>query len=384
MNKKKINFLWRRVHMCHSKGILKYKRTIQSDTVYRTSTSGFDVLSTTVRITPTRHVISTNLILKLSYVLMFSLFCRTNSRLTNSSNCILFDLGPGIGIRKHKQTVSVYFKISLKCRHQFTELHFLFSLVLTASTRNILISTIYCLLQSAGNLRSGIVGIERKLQEKVENNASNISAAFQDMKNLIDMAKEMVHLAGVMSTKIKDRCGDISEDDTIKFKSYLISLGIADPVTKSACTSNEKFWKQLAKEISTLLLSPVSEAGGLMSLSDAYCRVNRARGFELLSAEDFFKACNIMADENLPIVLQKFESGVYVLQLQSKTNVELQKEIEKLLQANQKLSALQVSQELRIPIMLARERLLTMERVGLTCRDDTVTGLIFYPNLFAA
>lgn len=67
-----------------------------------------------------------------------------------------------------------------------------------------------------------------------------------------------------------------------------------------------------------------------MSLSDAYCRVNRARGFELLSAEDFFKACNIMADENLPIVLQKFESGVYVLQLQSKTNVELQKEIEKL------------------------------------------------------
>lgn len=51
--------------------------------------------------------------------------------------------------------------------------------------------------------RSGIVGIERKLQEKVESQASNISVAFQDMKNLIDMAKEMVHLASCMSTKIK-------------------------------------------------------------------------------------------------------------------------------------------------------------------------------------
>lgn len=52
-------------------------------------------------------------------------------------------------------------------------------------------------------LRSGIVGIERKIQEKVKNDASNISAAFLDMKNLIDMAKEMVTLASVMSTKMK-------------------------------------------------------------------------------------------------------------------------------------------------------------------------------------
>lgn len=51
--------------------------------------------------------------------------------------------------------------------------------------------------------RSGIVGIERRLQEKVENNSSSIQVAFQDMKNLIDMAKDMVQLASVMSSKIK-------------------------------------------------------------------------------------------------------------------------------------------------------------------------------------
>ena len=41
------------------------------------------------------------------------------------------------------------------------------------------------------------------MQEKLENNASNISLAFQDLKNLMDMAKDMVRLANIMSNKIK-------------------------------------------------------------------------------------------------------------------------------------------------------------------------------------
>lgn len=67
-----------------------------------------------------------------------------------------------------------------------------------------------------------------------------------------------------------------------------------------------------------------------MSLIDAYCRVNRARGLDLLSAEDFFKACNCLAEQGLPVNLRKFDSGVYVLQLQSKKNSELEKELNRL------------------------------------------------------
>lgn len=74
----------------------------------------------------------------------------------------------------------------------------------------------------------------------------------------------------------------------------------------------------------------MQETGGLMSLSDAFCRVNRARGFELLSPEDFFEACRTLEKLNLPITLRKFESGVLVLQLQSKTDNELEKELKKL------------------------------------------------------
>ena len=49
-----------------------------------------------------------------------------------------------------------------------------------------------------------------------------------------------------------------------------------------------------------------------------------------------------------------------------------------------KLTALDVSQKFEISIMLAQERLYVMERCGLICRDDTVKGLVFYPNLFSS
>lgn len=55
------------------------------------------------------------------------------------------------------------------------------------------------------SVRSGIVGIERRIQEKNENTATNINIAFQDLKNLMVMAKDMVRLANVMSIKMKVR-----------------------------------------------------------------------------------------------------------------------------------------------------------------------------------
>ena len=35
----------------------------------------------------------------------------------------------------------------------------------------------------------------------------------------------------------------------------------------------------------------VSDAGGMMTLTDAYVRINRARGLELISPEDLLDAC---------------------------------------------------------------------------------------------
>lgn len=54
-----------------------------------------------------------------------------------------------------------------------------------------------------------------------------------------------------------------------------------------------------------------------MTLTDVYCRVNRARGLELLSPEDLLHASRRLAPLGLPIVLRSFDSGVMVLQIRS-------------------------------------------------------------------
>jgi ESCRT-II complex subunit VPS36 len=57
--------------------------------------------------------------------------------------------------------------------------------------------------------------------------------------------------------------------------------------------------------------------GGMMTLTEAYCRVNRGRGLELLSPEDMLKACELMSSLSLPTVLKVFDSGVKVLHINS-------------------------------------------------------------------
>lgn len=54
-----------------------------------------------------------------------------------------------------------------------------------------------------------------------------------------------------------------------------------------------------------------------MTMTDVYCRVNRARGMELLSPEDLLNASRQLAPLNLPVVLRVFDSGVMVLQARS-------------------------------------------------------------------
>lgn len=163
-------------------------------------------------------------------------------------------------------------------------------------------------------LRTGIVGIERGLQERQKATDDNIQLAFKDLNKLMAMAKDMVGISKVISSKIRERQGDISEDETVRFKSYLMSLGIDDPVTRDNFETSSQYYKSLSMQLCEMLLDPLIEMGGMMSMADVYCRVNRARGLELLSPEDLLNACKLL---NGPMKLRQFPSGAMVIQLES-------------------------------------------------------------------
>lgn len=101
------------------------------------------------------------------------------------------------------------------------------------------------------------------------------------MSQLITLAKDMVSLSKSISEKIRLKQGEVTDDETQRFKSYLLSLGIKDPVTKETHGSGNRYYEQLATQLASYLEKQIKDAGGMMTLTDVYCRVNRARGLEV-------------------------------------------------------------------------------------------------------
>ncbi|KAJ8027994.1 Vacuolar protein-sorting-associated protein 36 [Holothuria leucospilota] len=231
-------------------------------------------------------------------------------------------------------------------------------------------------------IHAGIVGIERNLEKQRKETDQNISKAFEDLDKLIGKAKEMVELSKKISTKIKEKQGDISEDETIKFKSYLLSLGISDPVTHETHGKGLKYHEELAKQLVAVLQEPIEESGGMMALTDVFCRINRARGIELLSPDDLLDACKQFSRLKLPLRLRMFNTGVVVLESISKGEDDKVNQAADLLNEKESLTADELAQVLGISVLLARGRLLAAEENGKACRDESVEGLRFYPNKF--
>lgn len=59
----------------------------------------------------------------------------------------------------------------------------------------------------------------------------------------------------------QDRGGDITEDETVRFKAYLMSMGIDDPVTRDAYKSSNEYFRQLAMQLSQILEEPIKVCG---------------------------------------------------------------------------------------------------------------------------
>ncbi len=167
-----------------------------------------------------------------------------------------------------------------------------------------------------------------------------------------------------------------------KLKGYFSSMGIIDcPVTKES--SGSKYIKDLAGEISRSLSDVIVKQGGVMTLSDVFCRLNRARAIAgLVSADDLLNACKEL--NRLPGCKLKYsvykDFNLHVLEVAAGYRLE---EICEIVEKEEYgMSAYGLSKELKCSLIVARKHLLDGECVGRLCRDETVTGLKFYKNLF--
>jgi ESCRT-II complex subunit VPS36 len=207
----------------------------------------------------------------------------------------------------------------------------------------------------------------------------------------MNQAKEMVNLSNVLIGKIsknpKSSTGEETEDDEDmkKLKSYFLNMGIIDnPVTKE--TSGSKYYKALAVEIYNNLTKPILDNGGIMTLADVYCRLNRARAIAgLVSAEDLLNACKELNKLNYELKYNVYKDlNLHVLEIvgSGQHNKKKLEEICAHVKQNESLTPYALSNLIQSSLIVAKKLLLDAENLGMLCRDDTYMGLRFYTNLF--
>lgn len=90
----------------------------------------------------------------------------------------------------------------------------------------------------------------------------------------------------------------------------------------------------------------------------------------------------MLSKQQLGLRLVKYPSGLLVLQCDSFKKEEVAKQTLALIKKLGDATANQLALQLGISTTLARQRLLDCEESGLACRDESIQGLSFYPNLF--
>ena len=76
-----------------------------------------------------------------------------------------------------------------------------------------------------------------------------------------------------------------------------------------------------------ILDQPIQQSGGMMTLTDAFVRVNRARGLELVTPDDVLSAAQSLKDTHIPMRLHQFQLGVFVLMTSNYSDEEIRQDM---------------------------------------------------------
>ncbi|EGG22141.1 vacuolar protein sorting 36 [Cavenderia fasciculata] len=248
--------------------------------------------------------------------------------------------------------------------------------------------------QTFDTSNAGISGLIKQMNKRTEETDKVLSEAFTDLNALMEKAKDMVTLSEKLKTAMDKQLkkeGDPSysaEED--EFRSFLLHMGINTPVTKK--TAKSHYHTELSKQLSDWMLEKqiLSKQGGgrqlnsgMIPLADLYCIFNRARGIELISPDDLYRACLLFEQLNLPFRIRKFDSGVIVVQSKDENDEQVAKEIIEIIRENGgSITPFHLSTIQQISLNLSKEKLLACERLERLCRDETIQGISFYENFF--
>ena len=245
---------------------------------------------------------------------------------------------------------------------------------------------------------AGVSGIMRRVEREKREEDATLDGAFDDLESLMVKAREVVQLAGRVkaaqdrAARSRARANNAEEDaEETDLQDHLMSLGlgslVAASVSKEASGSASVFHMALARELARFLAPILADesTSGVLPLTDAYCLYNRARGTDLVSPDDVLAAAAVLGTLDPPAGMEmvQYPSGIRVIQSSAHSADAVMDSVLDLASASgHGVSALELSQAIGISILIASQHLASAEQSGLLCRDASVAGLYFWPNIF--
>jgi ESCRT-II complex subunit VPS36 len=234
----------------------------------------------------------------------------------------------------------------------------------------------------------GIAGIIRKKEELLAQSQTQINEAFKDLDSLMLQATEMVNLAQSLKNKLDNQKGNttlsLSSPEERELRELLLEIGIVGSFTKETAAGN-LYYQELAKELAEFTLRLFSiKTLKIIPLTDVYCLFNKARGAAFVSPKDLKLSAEIMGQLGMPVTLRRLRKGSGEIILQSKDlKIEnMAKSVKELIDKKGGHFGIDdFSQTQNLSISLCTELLEEVEMAGYICRDQSLYGIVYYPNM---
>ncbi len=145
---------------------------------------------------------------------------------------------------------------------------------------------------------AGVSGIIRRQERNMQSVDNLAKAALCDLDILIHRAKEAIAViqryAAYHNAEQNGQLKEESASETKELENILQNIGIVSPVTKFS--AGRLYHEQLARQTAEILFceNRLLRLGGMITLTDLYCLLNRARGAVLLSPEDLLESAELM------------------------------------------------------------------------------------------
>ncbi|KAI3630268.1 hypothetical protein MIR68_011703 [Amoeboaphelidium protococcarum] len=227
----------------------------------------------------------------------------------------------------------------------------------------------------------GLSGLLNNLEQKRSTDKATLNEAFQDLDSLMAKSKMVVQMVSSYAEKMQYQTSAGStvnkRDDITDLKDAMKSLGLSNIVTRDV--TGDLYISELSTQLRQFL-EPILSRLGAVSMTDAFCLYNKARGMSLISANDMHDACMLWNEnDKSSLKVQVLKSG---LKLITHSGFDLERVLKQLFQSIPYVNALILSEHTKLSIALAQEELLAIEEKGVLCRDETEHQIQFYSNIF--